>query len=51
MASVPCPSASGAQVKTRMPEISPPTVGTRKTSHQGQGYVIACGSPSSVGGM
>ena len=42
MASVPCPSASGAQVKTRMPEINPPTAGTRMTSHQGHGYVTAC---------
>ena len=45
MASVPCPSASGAQVKTRMPEISPPTVGTSRTSHQGQGYVTALRLP------
>ncbi len=37
MASVPCPSASGAQVKTRMPESRPPTVGTSKISHHGQG--------------
>jgi len=37
MASVPCPSASGAQVKTRMPDIRPPTVGTSRTSHQGHG--------------
>ena len=37
MASVPCPSASGAQVKTRTPEIKPPTAGTRMTSHQGLG--------------
>ena len=43
MASVPCPSASGAQVKTRTPEIRPPTAGTSTTSHQGHGYVIACG--------
>ena len=35
MASVPCPSASGAQVKTRIPEINPPTAGTKTTSHQG----------------
>ena len=51
MASVPCPSASGAQVKTRMPEINPPTAGTRMTSHHGHGYVTGPASPSSVGGM
>ena len=35
IASVPCPSASGARVKTSAPEISPPTVGTSTISHQG----------------
>ncbi len=35
MASVPCPSASGARLKTNRPEISPPTAGTSTTSHGG----------------
>ena len=34
---MPCPSASGASEKTINPDTSPPTVGTSKTSHQGQG--------------
>ena len=37
IASVPCPSASGASEKTSSPETRPPKVGTSSTSHQGQG--------------